>query len=89
MFLPHNFADRDPSRECVQGVRLQLEGSKSGGFSGIPLDDVEGESEGEELTNREKEMVKKERKQQHGEGGSVGGPTIHTSRARLLLHAIY
>lgn len=34
MFVPHNFADRDPSRESVQGVRLQLKGSKSGGFAG-------------------------------------------------------
>lgn len=36
MFIPHNFADRDPSRETVQGVRLQLKGSKSGGFAGFP-----------------------------------------------------
>ncbi|EMC99114.1 hypothetical protein BAUCODRAFT_59376, partial [Baudoinia panamericana UAMH 10762] len=26
MFVPHNFADRDPSRKSVQGVRLQLKG---------------------------------------------------------------
>ncbi|KAK3071898.1 hypothetical protein LTR53_007816 [Teratosphaeriaceae sp. CCFEE 6253] len=36
MFVPHNFADRDPSRQGVQGVRLQLQGTKkgSGGFAG-------------------------------------------------------
>lgn len=35
MFIPHNFADRDPSRESVQGVRLQLAGhNESGGFAG-------------------------------------------------------
>jgi len=34
MFVPHNFNDRDPSRESVQGVRLQLIGEKSGGFAG-------------------------------------------------------
>ena len=34
MFVPHNFNDRDPSRESVQGVRLQLKGHKSGGFAG-------------------------------------------------------
>ncbi|KAK3701618.1 hypothetical protein LTR37_015369 [Vermiconidia calcicola] len=35
MFIPHNFNDRDPSRESVQGVRLQLKGTKnSGGFAG-------------------------------------------------------
>ena len=35
MFVPHNFNDRDPSRESVQGVRLQLKGKKnSGGFAG-------------------------------------------------------
>lgn len=36
MFVPHNFNDRDPSRESVQGVRLQLKGKKSGGFAGEP-----------------------------------------------------
>ena len=36
MFIPHNFADRDPSRESVQGVRLQLKGNSSGGFAGFP-----------------------------------------------------
>ena len=34
MFVPHNFADRDASRESVQGVRLQLKGKNSGGFAG-------------------------------------------------------
>ncbi|KAK4555849.1 hypothetical protein LTR86_007069 [Recurvomyces mirabilis] len=36
MFVPHNFADADPSRQSVQGVRLQLKGhgKKSGGFAG-------------------------------------------------------
>jgi primary-amine oxidase len=34
MFIPHNFNDRDPSRESVQGVRLQLKGKNSGGFAG-------------------------------------------------------
>ncbi len=34
MFVPHNFADSDPSRQSVQGVRLQLQGKKSGGFAG-------------------------------------------------------
>jgi len=39
MFVPHNFNDRDPSRESVQGVRLQLQGSrKSGGFAGEGAD---------------------------------------------------
>jgi primary-amine oxidase len=36
MFVPHNFNDRDPSRESVQGVRLQLRGKNSGGFAGEP-----------------------------------------------------
>lgn len=34
MFIPHNFNDRDASRESVQGVRLQLKGKRSGGFAG-------------------------------------------------------
>jgi primary-amine oxidase len=41
MFIPHNFNDRDPSRESVQGVRLQLKGKNSGGFAGEP--DVNGD----------------------------------------------
>ncbi|KAK7737303.1 hypothetical protein SLS53_006606 [Cytospora paraplurivora] len=58
MFLPHNFADRDPSRESVQGVRLQLKGSRSGGFAGMPPDDGTGGEDAEEeeesgLRNRE------------------------------------
>ena len=36
MFVSHNFNDRDPSRESVQGVRLQLKGKNSGGFAGMP-----------------------------------------------------
>ncbi|KAF2169274.1 hypothetical protein M409DRAFT_20500 [Zasmidium cellare ATCC 36951] len=40
MFIPHNFHDRDPSRESVQGVRLQLDGKKfGGGFRGQEEDD--------------------------------------------------
>ncbi|KAI1341918.1 copper amine oxidase [Xylariaceae sp. FL0016] len=50
MFIPHNFADRDPSRESVQGVRLQLQGKKSGGFAGW---DPENESS-EDLRARKK-----------------------------------
>ena len=35
MFVPHNFNDRDASRESVQGVRLQLKGKNSGGLAAI------------------------------------------------------
>jgi primary-amine oxidase len=47
MFIPHNFGDRDASRESVQGVRLQLKGTKeSGGFAGnLSGDDEEGASD--------------------------------------------
>lgn len=38
MFVPHNFMDCDPSRESVQGVRLQMKGENSGGFAGEPSD---------------------------------------------------
>lgn len=42
MFVPHNFMDRDPSRESVQGVRLQMKGENSGGFAGIDdVDDID------------------------------------------------
>lgn len=40
IFIPHNFGDRDASRESVQGVRLQLKGTKnSGGFAGEESED--------------------------------------------------
>jgi len=52
MFIPHNFADRDPSRASVQGVRIQLKGSKSGGFAGILPDPGEDPDE-DELKARE------------------------------------
>lgn len=58
MFVPHNFADRDPSRESVQGVRLQLKGSKSGGFAGFPDPEADHEPSkswpAQDLRNREK-----------------------------------
>lgn len=42
MFVPHNFHDRDPSRESVQGVRLQLDGKRNGGgFRGTGEDEDE------------------------------------------------
>ena len=44
MLIPHNFLDRDPSRESVQGVRLNLKGHKdSGGFRGTALSDEPGD----------------------------------------------
>lgn len=46
MFVPHNFNDRDPSRESVQGVRLQLKGQKgSGGFAGQEPESVSASSD--------------------------------------------
>lgn len=47
MFVPHNFADRDPSRESVQGVRLQLQGKRQGGgFAGEEINgDLRSRSE--------------------------------------------
>lgn len=58
MFVPHNFADRDPSRASVQGVRYQLKGTDSGGFAGFPNPDADnGDGDGggvEDLKNREK-----------------------------------
>lgn len=41
MLIPHNFADRDPSRESVQGVKLHLKGKESGGFRGTSDNDGE------------------------------------------------
>jgi primary-amine oxidase len=50
MFVPHNFADRDPSRESVQGVRFQMKGTKSGGYPGF-----DPEHDEDELKNRSRE----------------------------------
>ncbi|KAJ0115578.1 hypothetical protein J7T55_010401 [Diaporthe amygdali] len=63
MFVPHNFADRDPSRESVQGVRLQLKGTKSGGFAGFPDpdEDEDHHSGSEDLRSREKRSEKKKK----------------------------
>ncbi|KAK4970550.1 hypothetical protein LTR66_011535 [Elasticomyces elasticus] len=44
MFVPHNFHDRDPSRETVQGVRLELVGKNSGGFASEDAEDAAGDS---------------------------------------------
>ncbi|ROV98725.1 hypothetical protein VMCG_06798 [Cytospora schulzeri] len=83
MFLPHNFADRDPSRLSVQGVRLQMKGRKSGGFAGMPPDDGEGEEEeedGSELKDRKKKKKKQKEKgkKQRGDDGEEGGYRVHT-----------
>lgn len=52
MFIPHNFGDRDASRESVQGVRLQLKGTKnSGGFAGEE-ESTGGEDRGSDLRSR-------------------------------------
>lgn len=49
MFVPHNFLDKDASRESVQGVRVQLKGmDSSGGFAGEIL-----EAEESDLKTRE------------------------------------
>lgn len=89
MFIPHNFADRDPSRESVQGVRLQLKGDKSGGFAGFP--DPEGEVEpgkswpAQDLRNRERRGEKGGYKRH--EGVNYFG-TPYTEGIRLPLEAL-
>lgn len=55
MFIPHNFNEREASRESVQGVRLQLKGKNSGGFAGE-------ESVSEDLKNRLKSRDDKDQK---------------------------
>ncbi len=54
MFVPHNFADRDQSRESVQGVRIQLKGTRSGGFAGWDPDPQPHDPTEDELKSREK-----------------------------------
>ncbi|KAI0484188.1 copper amine oxidase [Xylariaceae sp. FL0804] len=67
MFVPHNFADRDPSRESVQGVRLQLKGTRSGGFAGWrPDDGGEGDDAGEDLRLRKEGKEKRGYKRHEG-----------------------
>lgn len=44
MLIPHNFLDRDASRESVQGVRLNLKGHRdSGGLRGMADADEPGD----------------------------------------------
>ncbi|PSR77242.1 copper amine oxidase [Coniella lustricola] len=76
MFVPHNFADRDPSRESVQGVRLQLKGDKSGGFAGFPSPDDDSNthepSKSWPAAGLEQDLRSRERRQQQaGESEKV------------------
>lgn len=61
MLIPHNFADRDPSRESVQGVKLHLKGHKdSGGFRGTSShpssDSSTDEGDPGDLRNRDEDQ---------------------------------
>lgn len=89
MFVPHNFADRDPSRESVQGVRLQLKGSKSGGFAGFPDPEPDHElSESlpaQDLRNRERRDDKAAYKRH--EGANYFG-TPYTEGVQVPLEAL-
>lgn len=69
LFAPHNFADRDPSREGVQGVRLQLKGSRSGGFAGFPDPDAADHGEpGKSWPAGQDDLRSRERR----DGGGTG-----------------
>ncbi|KAI1493671.1 copper amine oxidase [Biscogniauxia mediterranea] len=82
MFVPHNFADRDPSRESVQGVRLQLRGRKSsGGFAG----DIPGAADGD-LRARKKKKGSTDRYKMH-EGANYFG-TPYAEDVKLGLEAL-
>ncbi|KAH8774488.1 copper amine oxidase [Diaporthe sp. PMI_573] len=89
MFVPHNFADRDPSRESVQGVRLQLKGTRSGGFAGFPSPDTdEGEqSSTEDLRSREKRGEKEKSGYKMHEGANYFG-TPYTEGVNVPLEAL-
>lgn len=66
MFIPHNFNDRDPSRESVQGVRLQLKGNQSGGFAG----QLGGGADLRARTNRKSEEGRQKKQKAHYFGGT-------------------
>lgn len=89
MFVPHNFADRDPSRESVQGVRLQLKGTRSGGFAGFPdLDGAGGRDPGaEDLRSREKRSGKEKGGYKIHEGANYFG-TPYKEGVRVPLEAL-
>lgn len=77
MFVPHNFADRDPSRESVQGVRYQLRGSRSGGFAGFPdpSDEVDAREPGQSWpagAGGGGELLKKSKERTRGQEGAAG-----------------
>lgn len=90
MFVPHNFADRDPSRTSVQGVRLQLKGSMGGGFAGFP--DPEGEMApdsslpAQELRNRDRRGGSNEGYSRHEGVNYFGAP--YTEDVRVLVEAM-
>lgn len=62
MLIPHNFADRDPSRESVQGVKLHLKGKQSGGFRGTADGDDDGPGD---LRSRSHRRDGKSKKKKH------------------------
>lgn len=90
MFVPHNFADRDPSRESVQGVRLQLKGGRSGGFAGFP--DPEPGSEPSKSWPAQQDLRNREKRGEKGgykrhEGANYFG-TPYTEGVRVHLEAL-
>ncbi|KAG8157998.1 hypothetical protein KVR01_012270 [Diaporthe batatas] len=89
MFVPHNFADRDPSREGVQGVRLQLKGTRSGGFAGFPApDDERDEQSGtEDLRSREEKKRGDKGGYKMREGANYFG-TPYTEGVNVPLEAL-
>lgn len=82
-YARHNFADRDPSRESVQGVRLQLKGNKSGGFAGFPdpenVNDPSKSWPAQDLRNREMQDTKGGYKRHEGANyfGSSYSEDVH------------
>lgn len=66
LFVPHNFADRDPSRASVQGVRLQLRHKRDGG--GFPGQPGGGGGGGDDRSSEEEEL----RLRGRGDGEEIG-----------------
>ncbi|KAF2719580.1 amine oxidase catalytic domain-containing protein [Polychaeton citri CBS 116435] len=76
MFVPHNFADSDPSRQSVQGVRLQLHGTKAGGFPGFDASEPGNPEASEDLRARGKKDDGHAKHKMH-EGANYFGATYY------------
>ena len=83
MFVPHNFADRDPSRESVQGVRVQVKEKRKSPYADSHPD--ADQTNGGDLRHRE--GTEAEERHELRQGANYFG-TPYTTGVELELGAL-